>query len=99
MTFIISKNKSGMYSGNNTVNRAIAHGLGVTPKAVFISRGGGWFYRLIPGTGVLDMLSSTTSQNLAITTMDSTNFYVGNASGYSYTANDTGATLRWVAIP
>jgi hypothetical protein len=98
-----AKISSGTYSGDNTTNRAIPHGLGVTPKLVIIQGSGGGdylvyrvigavVYMLNDGAGAIDVR--------AVTAMDATNFYVGNAASYSHSANySTGPrTYEWIAF-
>lgn len=85
------------YIGNNTANRAIPHGLGRTPKAVFIiGDGTGDLTILIDGHPTIVQVS--VPGGWAVTAMDATNFYVGNASTYPNTANATGVTYSWAAI-
>jgi len=90
--------KASSYTGNSTPNRAIAHGLGVTPKIVFI-----WDNtdndRAFKIWGALAKIMKEYNVAVyAVTIPDSTNFYVGNASGYGDSANGAGATYYWVAI-
>lgn len=90
---------SDSYAGNNTTNRAIPHGLTYAPSRVSFVRSGA------PG-GTMEMIqpgyihhSDTDIDNAySVTSADSTNFYVGNASSYSATANGTGITYNWVAV-
>lgn len=94
----------GDYGGNDSANRAIPHGLTKTPVAVFIfsydtvtptiSRGG---YLLTLANRVIssqDLINGA----LAVTAMNSTNFYVGNATSYPTSANYSGHSYFWVAI-
>ncbi len=85
---------SGTYTGLSTVNRAIAHGMGVTPKIVFILSGTGESIRLI-GTNIS---RADIPGNLTETTADGTNFYVGNATDYTRSGNYSSRTYQWVAI-
>ena len=77
---------SGSYTGNSAANRAIAHGLTSTAKVVFIVRGGAvGLFRV-----VVDHLYYEVQANgfvYAVTAMDATNFYVGNATSYAESAN------------
>lgn len=98
----LSKNATCSYTGNDTVNRAIAHGLGRTPKiivgALYVSSGEAYIYIIISGLNYIIHNRSTTAGGLAVTAPDATNFYVGNATEYTYSANHTGETYYWVAI-
>ena len=90
---------SGSYTGDDTADRAIAHGLGVTPKAVFIygdSATAPWF-RLILGSS-LAYLSETVKGIYTVTVWDVTNFHVGNAASYLQSANQSPTSYRWIAI-
>lgn len=87
---------SGSIAGNNTVNRAIPHGLGREPldvkcmdnqdRVIHIHKGHTYFS------------SSATDADYAVTAADSVNFYVGNATSYPQSANGTGITVNWVAV-
>lgn len=90
---------SGAYTGDSTVNRAIAHSLGAIPKLVFIMRGAssyGW-YREMSGVAAISYKYNGANDALAVTAPDATNFYVGNATSYFYSANDNNV-YNWVAI-
>lgn len=86
----------GGYTGDDTANRAIAHGLGRTPKHVWIGRGasGPNLFRLMSGLAYI--LSNATA--LAVTPPNTTNFFVGNATSYINSANETGGGYYWIAI-
>lgn len=88
---------SGNYTGNNTVNRAIPHGLGVTPKLIVAYRTGGGQYDMIK-MDVIGYHSNAVDENHAVTIADSTNFYVGNAADYSESMNNSTHTYYWVAM-
>lgn len=91
----------GTYTGNDTVNRAIAHGLGVTPKIVLIYSTGGVnnaFLRIMGGLAMVLYVNPGTGSFLAVTAPDTTNFYVGNVTSYSRSANDDPYAYYWVAI-
>jgi hypothetical protein len=90
---------SGSYTGDSTVNRAIPHGLGITPQFVLSINGtdGSYLFHIHKGYGKI-WYQSTTAAGYAVTAMDATNFYVGNASSYQMTANYTGALYYWTAI-
>ncbi len=85
------------YVGNNTVNRAIAHGGGATPRFGFCLPGEathGWLSCLLAGT--FKYVSHLEAIALAVTAWDSTNIYVGNATAYYATGNELGSTYYWV---
>lgn len=90
---------SGTYAGNNAVNRAIPHGLGVTPRFIFIvhSNFGPIFFEMI-GRAAIHYENGAAANNLAVTAPDATNFYVGNATDTGQSANDSATTYYWVAI-
>lgn len=85
------------YVGDGNVNRAVAHGLGRTPKAVLINivaAGGqaGW----IISSGFVFFINGGNEH--AVTAMDSTNFYVGNAASMTESMNANGFTYRYSVI-
>lgn len=86
----------GSYSGIDSANRAIAHGLVVAPKAIFITpRTTG--YNLLVGLRAQAQLNSATGV-WVVTAPDATNFYVGNATSYPNSGNGSGITYDWVAF-
>ena len=95
---------SGNYDGNDTVNRAIAHGLGKVPKLVMTF----WYsasynaVSLIVEGDVIVCVHHTgvviARAQYAITEWDATNFYVGNASEYDESANGGDGIVYWAAI-
>lgn len=90
---------SGTYVGDDSVNKTIAHGLGVTPKLVFlivIGNPGHW--TLMTSTARVCFVDEAAAVNYAVTVMDSTNFYVGNATQYLQSGNGNGSTYYWVAM-
>lgn len=98
---------TGSYTGNNTANRAIPHGLGATPKVVFIigMPDTNNFYLFIQHNGedfIRFLRTSATSiqasGKIAVTAMDGINFYVGNASQWDNSANYNTYVYQWVAI-
>ncbi|KKM98164.1 hypothetical protein LCGC14_1160750 [marine sediment metagenome] len=91
---------SGTYPGNVTVNRAIAHGLGVIPKIVMVHRSdlGTGFNRIVDQSAFISYVSHLAVIKHAVTAMTDTNFYVGNATNYLQSANNTGQSYDWVAI-
>lgn len=103
-TQAVAHNAYGSYVGDNTVNRAIAHNLGVLPKMVLIIRdaadpndGQGTFHIIIGISRIFYTLAAG-NNSLGVTAPTGTNFYVGNATNYAYTANGNLITYSWVAI-
>jgi hypothetical protein len=94
----VARIASDSYPGNNTANRAIAHGLGMTPKLVLLSLGTHGRTLKILESGKIEFVSDAGSNLLAVTAWDSTNFYVGNATEYAHSANDNSFTWSWVAF-
>lgn len=94
-----AKAANGSYAGNDTVNRAIPHGLGVTPKLVIITHfeSQQWF-RLHQGLADILEMDPSAFAKYAVTVMNSTNFYVGNAANYDDSANAAGEEYYWVAM-
>ncbi len=100
LSLAVSPSSSGSYSGNDTDNRAITHSLGKTPKIVFIHRASKGLLTIIAGIAVVFNVNQSGNQySGAVTALDSTNFYVGDAApDYSSSGNGTGNTYYWVAI-
>ena len=89
---------TGTYTGDDTVNRAIAHGLGATPKmVVIIDSTGAILVHIFGAAAVLNYQHGSAGTGLAVTIPDSTNFYVGNATAYPGSGNGVGYTYYWVA--
>ena len=90
---------SGSYTGDSTVNRAIAHGLGATPKLVIITYCYGTYYFMIWArvANIKYQVGASGGQK-AVTIMDAINFYVGNATNYIYSANLGTYVYDWLAI-
>lgn len=101
-----SATSGGSYTGNDTQNQARPHGLGAIPKLVKITYGGGTFILMADifedsPTLISCIQGSNTSFAAKVTTvtaMDSTNFYVGGATGSPYEMNNSGYTYDWIAI-
>jgi len=91
---------SGSYVGNDAQNRAIPHGLSVTPKIVFIHVAGA--LRLAFNISGSNLISANSAAGAwvatTVTTWTSTNFYVGDAGSTIDGANQSGNTWLWVAI-
>jgi hypothetical protein len=101
----LAKVTSGSYTGNDTANRTIAHGLGVAPKIVLLidNNAQPFLFRIIAGYAYIFCIPSATLYALkaevsAVAALDVTNFYVGNATSYPFSANASGITYYWVAI-
>ncbi len=96
---------SGSYSGNNATNRAITHGLGLTPKIVFIIHYYNTLYdcwfRIYGGLGMIAFLwvgSALERGSYSVTAPNTTSFYVGNGSDYARSGNGSGIPYYWVAM-
>lgn len=95
---------SSNFAGNSSANRAIPHGLGRAPNLVILTRrtdaNDGTQVNIIHAgeSGYIRNITSGTNNVLAVTAVDATNFYVGNATDYSDTGNLTGQTYYWVAL-
>ena len=93
---------SGNYTGNNSVNRAITHGLSATPKFVYLIIDNPSTYALstamiISGIAKIHTMHSDTAR-LSVTAMNGTNFYVGNATNFEQSFNANTRNIYWVAI-
>lgn len=88
---------SGSYSGDETANRAIGHGLGVTPKIILMTDTSGWFF-IFTNYGYIHYIDLGHTESYDVTDPDATNFYVGNAAHWAYSGNGSGSTYYWVAI-
>ena len=100
---VVLKTSTGNYTGDGaTPNRAIAHGLGVTPKVVLIHRTDMLYaFRMTDQQGAIKYWKPTAtaaSGSEAVAAMDATNFYVGKAGKYQETANLASTGYHWVAI-
>lgn len=96
---------SGGYTGDGSVNRAIPHGHASTPKFIAIVKtaandnSGDMAWKICPPQARIMYCAGGVGSSLAVTTPDSTNFYVGNATNYTQSANENIVAYRWVAIP
>lgn len=86
----------GSYTGDSSVNRALAHGLGRLPSMILITDGNQTRHRVI-GNNVYEGDANVNDVE-AVTALDITNFYVGNAADYSKSGNLNARTYLWVAI-
>lgn len=92
---------TGSYTGNDTANRAIPHGLTSVPSLVLIHRTGTPDCFTIMDTYALMYHHSApfnTANSHAVTAMDTTNFYVGNGANYSQSANAAATAYNWTAF-
>lgn len=92
---------TGTYTGDGTQNRAIAHGLGVVPKVVFITKDNGSYHFMGISTGYLHYAGgggSPSVSSLAQTNSTSTNFYVGASTDTDAGANKSSQNYSWVAL-
>jgi len=90
---------TGQYAGDDSANKAIAHGLGMIPKWVYVSGIAGQGFKNVISDQDRDAITAIGAAGAyAVTAMDSTNFYVGNATSYANSANQAGVTYAWVAL-
>ena len=90
---------NGSYTGDNTADRAITHGLGITPKAVFIHpNGGGNDFSMFGAQTILTFVNDASSGGYNVTGFSATTFSVGNAGSYPNSANASGVVYHWVAF-
>lgn len=96
---------AGTYVGDASVNKAIPHGLPGVPKLVVITEDsastaiGDQVFTMAGGDDRLHLLQGGVNSTLEVTTPDSTNFYVGNATSYPNSANFNVRNYIWMAIP
>jgi len=90
---------SGSYTGDDTNNHAIPHGLGHTPSIVLIVCANDYYWFRIFKTQAAIWYNTTAIGVIAVTVPDATNFYVGNTgAGLALSANLDPYVYRWVAI-
>ena len=87
---------SGTYTGDATTNRAIAHGLGATPKFVFIAAPNTYDAWELFGIAPTILRREQSPTPITVTAMAATNFYVGN--GLTSGANANAAVYSWFAV-
>lgn len=94
----------GTYTGDDSVNRAIPHGLGKIPSQVIIQNQeanaarGEYVFLLLKAHARMSCVKGGASSSLTVTAMDITNFYVGNATAPGMAANANTIPYGWVAI-
>lgn len=89
---------SGNYTGNDTQNRAIAHGLGKVPKIVFIHTVNYRYWYRINGSLARIEFIGTNFGYMDVTQPDATNFYVGKSGSSEQSANNSSYNHYWVAL-
>jgi hypothetical protein len=88
----------GVYAGDATTNRAIAHNLNSIPKLVILHIiGATRLLHILPG-GKIQYMSDTGNATYSVTAMDEEYFYVGNASNYDYSGNGSAQELLFTAF-
>jgi len=88
---------SETYTGSSAANRAIPHGLGSTPKLVVIQDITSYRMFFVTPARIKAFLD-TSVEIYAVTAMDATNFYVGNATSYTNSANVNTSEYTWFAL-
>ncbi len=89
----------GQYVGDGTANRIRPHGLGVIPKFLLITAiNTGHFFRINGFDAYIYYQHQASGGKLAVTAVTTTNFYIGNAASYPFSANENAITYYWVAI-
>ncbi|MBA7563069.1 hypothetical protein ES708_04722 [subsurface metagenome] len=95
------KMATGGYAGDESANKAIAHGLGVTPKLVIIiGVTSGDTAIAVINNQATDLISSWLQQGVdffPVAAMNSTNFYVGSGIDYRWSMNGVGKDYKWWA--
>ena len=86
---VVCRSVSLPFTGNDTVNRAIPHGLGRVPKFGHIRISGSANDWRLAG---VDLAHLYNDAHYVVTAMDATNIYVGNAASYPNSANGTGTS-------
>lgn len=84
----------GQYTGDNTVNRAIPHGLNAIPQLIIIFTEGGTVSVIMEHRQEAKLLIIGTSKG-DVSAMTAVAFYVGTAA---LAGNQLGMVYDWVAI-
>lgn len=96
-SYVDGRSSNGSYAGDSSVNKAIAHGLGVIPRYVRLWMVGATnSFSITAQQGYISYYGASNGA-LAVTAPDATNFYVGNATNYTLSANGA-YTYYWMAI-
>jgi len=96
---------TGSYTGDNSANRAIPHGGTGKPYLVIVSMMG----NSDAYGGVIGLMFDDTyhrwsktpggaNSSLSVTVMNTTNFYVGNATDYGNSFNSNSLVYHWIAF-
>jgi len=88
------KMTTGQYAGDNNIDRAIPHSLGVKPKIVLIA-GSTIAYLLFE---LIDTAIAGGGNGYVVQAKDATNFYVGDAGDLTKSGNAIGTNYYWVAM-
>ena len=98
VTFNQAEIATGSYTGDNTSNKSVAHGMTNTPKMVSIIQ-----YDAFGNDGMATVISTFMITNIstykfAVTAADGTNFYVGDSGNAPASMNRTSGVYKWAAI-
>jgi hypothetical protein len=88
---------TGNYTGNDSANRAIAHGLGSIPSIILIFKILGTCREAIITSGVAKICRFE-GNRYDVSAPDATNFYVGEATSYEYSMNCASTPYKWIAF-
>jgi len=90
---------TGTYGGDDTVNRAIAHGLKVMPSHILFSVDSGYIGQMSKHRNGKVMFTFDGGRGeIAVTNMDKTYFYVGNVGNYFTSMNAGMRSYHWIAF-
>jgi len=87
---------TGIYSGDSTDNKPIAHGLGRVPKYILIRDITVDYFDFVIYSSQATIFRIS-EFHYAVTAMDAINFYVGNVAEYTKSANLNTHDYVWVA--
>lgn len=87
----------GVYTGDGTVNRAIAHGLGRIPFIVIVFNTGVSQMNFVEDDLVQGLGAGGFGQAYNVTAADITNFYIGFAP-IGFWGNEAGNNFTFIAI-
>ncbi len=89
----------GTYTGDDTRERGITHGLGRTPELVLITAiVAGHFFRIIRYEAFIYYQHQNSGGRLSWAGLHSAVFWVGDPANYTLSANANGIDYVWVAI-
>ena len=88
------------FVGNGAVNRAVAHGMSVEPSIILIVNStDNYKHFIFNGSANIHYIGAASASNrYSVTAIDSTSFYVGNATTYTGSANESGTTYTCFMI-